>query len=107
MLVTMNGIVAEAGGRQCVLPHPSLSVSRKLTEGSAEHMAFIEDASKPGMELTLRGSVNPSNPYVPAVQPGSKLDWDPQTDPFWSATFQVRDDAAGKRCPSARPSPAN
>jgi putative heme-binding domain-containing protein len=105
--VTMNGILAELRGdatkgaspRQCVLPHPSLAVSRTFTEGSAEHATFIQAASAPGAELVLRGAVNPSNPFVPAVQPGSKLDWDPQTDPFWSAAFNVRDDVAGKDVP--------
>jgi putative heme-binding domain-containing protein len=94
--VTLNGILAESHGQQCVLPHPSLAVSKAFTEGSAEHEEFIRPATAPGAELTLRGFVNPANPYVPAVQPGSKLDWDPQTDPFWSAAFQVHDDLAGK-----------
>jgi putative heme-binding domain-containing protein len=98
--VTMNGIAAEVrGGPATILPHTSLAVSRHFTEGSAEHSAFFAAALIPGSEVIVRGSVDPSNPYVPAVQPGSRLDWDPQSDPFTAAVFKVRDELGSKNVP--------
>ncbi|HET6406411.1 MAG TPA: hypothetical protein VFG14_00910, partial [Chthoniobacteraceae bacterium] len=93
--VTLNGVVAEfqeADGskRRSVLPHPSLTVTAALTSGSAEHEQFLAAAKNSGSTLTLRAAVDPSNPFVPATQPGSKLDWDQASDPFATALFKVR-----------------
>ncbi|MDQ3621771.1 MAG: ThuA domain-containing protein [Verrucomicrobiota bacterium] len=95
LAVTLNGLQAElADGKQrVVLPHPSPVISRELTRGSAEHATFLDAAAAPAAALILRGSLDASNPFVPAVQPGSKLDWDMTTDAFSSAVFAVsRDD---------------
>src|SRR5439155_449329 len=101
LLVTLNGLAAsvttsDGQERRSVLPHSSLAVSGALTAGSAEHEAFLNSAAARNATLTLRGSVDASNPFVPAVQPGSKLDWDMAADPFASAIFGVRSDYSGE-----------
>jgi putative heme-binding domain-containing protein len=101
LLVTMNGIAASVAGPdgqelRSVLPHPSLEASAIFTAGSAEHEAFLKLTRAQDATLTLRGSVDVSNPFVPAVQPGSKLDWDMAADPFASALFAVHTDYAGE-----------
>lgn len=93
--LTLNGIVAEArkadgSETKTVLPHPSIAVAKALTEKSAEHEAFVAAATANGSTVTLRGSVDASNPFVSATQPGSKLDWDQSADPFCSAMYKVR-----------------
>lgn len=93
--LTLNGISAEvrkADGTELrsVLPHPSLAVSKALTAGSAEHETFLNAATAKGSSITFRGMVDPANPFVPATQPGSKLDWDQSGDPFSTALFKVR-----------------
>jgi putative heme-binding domain-containing protein len=94
LAVNLNGIHAELsdGSQRIVLPHPSLSVSRELTHGSADHESFLAAAARPGASITLRGLVDASNPFVPAVQPGSKLDWDASKDSFASTSFTVKRD---------------
>ncbi|MCI0739943.1 MAG: ThuA domain-containing protein [Gemmataceae bacterium] len=97
LAVTLNGVSAsvitpDKNERRSVLPHASLAACAILTAGSAEHQAFIKAAAIKGAILTLRGSIDVSNPFVPAVQPGSKLDWDMATDPFASSRFNVRSD---------------
>jgi len=57
------------------LPHMDLDVARRFTEGSAEHQAFWLDLQKPGL-LVLRGQLNLWEMLQPAVQPGSKLDYE-------------------------------
>jgi putative heme-binding domain-containing protein len=97
VLVTLNGTVANvtaSDGKELrsVLPHPSLAASKRLTIGSAEHQALLEAAAAKEATLTLRGSVDVSNPFMPAVQSGSKLDWDLAADAFASSVFSVRCD---------------
>jgi putative heme-binding domain-containing protein len=99
LLVTLNGITAVAATRdgkelRSVLPHPSLAASALLTAGSAEHETLLKALGAKDARVTLRGSLDVSNPFVPAVQPGSKLDWDTTKDPFASAVFSVRSDYA-------------
>lgn len=99
--VNLGGLAAQVSrpdGKklQVVLPHPSLEASAIFTDGSAEHEAFLELARETGAAVTLRGSVDVSNPFVPAVQAGSKLDWDVSADSFASATFAVHSDYAGE-----------
>lgn len=98
--LTLEGIAAAvtAGGKEyhTVLPHGSLKASAELSRGSAEHEAFLQAAAQPDAKLTMRARVNVSNPYVPAVQPGSSLDWDMSKDPFASKKFNVRTDYAGQ-----------
>ena len=94
--VSLNGLVATVAKAnqvlRTVLPHSSIAASRKLTAGSKEHEDFFRAASSPGAVFTIRGLANVSNPFVPAVQPGAKLDWDMAADPFASAVFAVQSD---------------
>jgi putative heme-binding domain-containing protein len=97
VLVTLNGVVAsliQADGKEarCVLPHPSLAATAVLAAGSSEHESFLQRATDTNCTFSLRGSVDATNPFVPAVQPGSKLDWDPTADPVSSSRFVVRSD---------------
>ncbi len=57
------------------LPHVDLAVSEKFTTGSAEHDRLWADLKKRGT-LTLRGQLNLWEMLQPAVQPGSKLDYE-------------------------------
>lgn len=93
--LTLNGVTANlkpahGEGITCVLPHPSMSVSKTLCRGSADHETFFEKASSEPTSLSLKALVDSSNPYVPAVQPGAKLDWDASADPFVTVPFTVR-----------------
>lgn len=90
--VTLNGVLANAGDRRCVLPHPSLAASKVLAQGSAEHEAFLNES-----KFTLRASIDTSDPFVPAVQPGSKLDWEPAPNPFDVRTDYKDSRVSGKR----------
>ena len=75
--LTLNGVLATAGERRSVLPHPSVEVSKTFTAGSAEHESFLKES-----RFTMRTLVDRSDPFVPAVQPGSKLDWDQKVESF-------------------------
>ncbi len=57
------------------LPHLDLQVSRALTEGSATHDALWNAMTLPG-ELVLRARLDLTDMLRPAVQPGSKLDYE-------------------------------
>jgi putative heme-binding domain-containing protein len=96
--VSLNGLQIEARGSgkdlKGMLPHPSPAVARVLTQGSAEHAALLDFAAARETTVTMRASVDPFSPFVPTVQPGSKLDWDPKSDPEYSALFQVSGDYA-------------
>ncbi|HEY1186488.1 MAG TPA: ThuA domain-containing protein, partial [Gemmata sp.] len=63
------------GSASVWLPSPDLAVSRRLTEGSATHEAFWKSLGQPG-ELRLRAQFDLFNALRPAVQPGSKLDFE-------------------------------
>jgi putative heme-binding domain-containing protein len=101
LALTLNGVAASITSkdstRKIVLPHPSLSASAELTRGSAEHERFFRDALDPGATLAISGKIATKNPFVPAVQPGSKLDWNPATNPFASKRFFVKCDYASER----------
>lgn len=93
--LTMNGALANvktAAGEvtTCVLPHPAPWVARELCDGSTDHEAFFQKASQSGAALSLEALADSSNPFVPAVQPGSKLDWDVSEEPFMKAEFAVK-----------------
>jgi putative heme-binding domain-containing protein len=62
------------------LPHLDLQVSRELTRGSAHHDALWKAMEKPGV-LTLKAQLNLTDMLRPAVQPGSRIDyeWPPET----------------------------
>ena len=57
------------------LPHFDLDVSRQFTKGSAPHDALWAAVAGPG-ELTLRGKLDLVDMLRPAVQPGSKIDYE-------------------------------
>lgn len=82
--LTLNGALAVAGDRRCVLPHPSIAASKTFTSGSAEHESFLKEP-----RFTVRTLIDRSDPFAPAVQPGSKLDWERVVE-----QFDVRGDAA-------------
>jgi len=56
------------------LPHLDLDVSRKMTAGSTAHDALWATMGRPG-QLTLRCQLNLADMLRPAVQPGSKIDY--------------------------------
>ena len=97
--LTLNALQATVESRgqssRVVLPHPSPVVSRAFTSGSADHEAFfqqLEQAPADARTLTLRGGVNLANIFVPAIQPGSMLDWDIASDAFANRRMTVRQD---------------
>lgn len=57
------------------LPHFDLEVSRRLTHGSGPHDALWAAMQKPG-ELLLRGQLELTDMLRPAVQHGSKIDYE-------------------------------
>ncbi len=57
------------------LPHFDLDVSRQFTRGSAPHDALWAAMASPGV-LTLRGKLDLTDMLRPAVQPGSKIDYE-------------------------------
>lgn len=83
LLATLNGCVAGNSTHSCVMPHPSLAASAILTEGSSEHRAILDIAGQDG-NSQASGRINLSNPFVPATQSGSTIDWDQSTDAFAS-----------------------
>ena len=81
LLTDLNGLEAdwESNDRSLSwhgwLPHPNLQVSRRLTAGSAEHARLWDCLQKPGV-LRLRGQLDLWQMLQPAIQPGSKLDYE-------------------------------
>jgi putative heme-binding domain-containing protein len=57
------------------LPHLDLSAARMLTLPSANHETFRQRTQQPG-ELTLRTTLDLRDMLRPAVQPGSKIDYE-------------------------------
>ncbi|HAV62169.1 MAG TPA: hypothetical protein DCY13_07365 [Verrucomicrobiales bacterium] len=68
-------LVSDAGERRIWLPHFDLAVARELTAGSAEHEAFWQSIPSAG-SLTLRAQLDLWQMLRPAVQPGSKIDYE-------------------------------
>ncbi|MEX2186919.1 MAG: ThuA domain-containing protein [Pirellulales bacterium] len=58
-----------------VLPHFDLGVAREFTAGSADHDAFWAALKQPG-KLTLNGRLNLMEFVRPAVQSGSRIDYE-------------------------------
>ncbi|HEU0009698.1 MAG TPA: hypothetical protein VFT34_07780, partial [Verrucomicrobiae bacterium] len=61
--------------RSVWLPHADIAVARELTAGSSEHEAFFKLLALPG-SLTLKGQIDVWEMLQPAIQPGSKLDYE-------------------------------
>lgn len=57
------------------LPHADLVVARELTRQSPEHERFFALIGKTG-SLTMRGQLDLSQMLQPAIQPGTKIDWE-------------------------------
>lgn len=79
------------------LPHVDLAVARELLNGSAEHAELATLMEQPG-RLVLQAQFELSDMLQPAVQPGSKLDYElpPETVTLrfeCSAPFVVRTEA--------------
>ena len=102
--VSLHGLVAEWPGDHdanttMVIPHPGPSVARRLTKGSAEHERFFDSLQAGAAEnraLRLSGRIDVSNLFIPATQPGAKLDWDTPQDSFFNRTMTVRQDFTDK-----------
>lgn len=58
------------------LPHVDLEVARQLTRGSAAHDELWDMLAGPGT-LTLKTQLNLKDMLRPAVQPGSRIDYEP------------------------------
>lgn len=84
--ITLNGVEAKTASARTILPHPNLDVARALTAGSAEHEAFFKTDLN---TIEMRGSVDDSNIFVPATQPGATLDWDIGHDEFANRHMKV------------------
>jgi putative heme-binding domain-containing protein len=82
------------------LPHPDLTVARALVSASAEHGRLWELIRKPGT-LTLRGQLNLWQMLRPAIQPGSKVDYQ-LPDESVAVTFN-----ATSRLAARKPEPAS
>ncbi len=71
------------------LPHPDFAVSRKLTEaGGGAQSGFFDRLQGEG-SVTLRGQLDLGRMLYPAIQEGSKLDWEyppEQVNVVFSAT---------------------
>lgn len=76
---SLNGVEAAwtAGGehRTLWLPHVDLDVVRALTAGCASHDAFWGALAQPG-SISLRCQMDLARMLRPAVQPGSKVDYE-------------------------------
>lgn len=96
LALTLNGVQAEVAGARVVLPHPSLTASRAFTAGSMDHENFFRQLGGGAVGgaggLQLRGQIDVANIFVPAIQPGSSLDWDLNADAFVRRTMSVRQD---------------
>jgi len=72
------------------LPHPDLAAAREFTRGSAPHDILWEKIATPG-KLTLRGQLDLNRMLIPATQPLSQLDYEPEPE---TVTVSFKSDAA-------------
>lgn len=86
--ITLNGAIAADESNRVVIPHPSISVSKALTIGSAEHEKFFAKAGPVKTETII----DTSNIFIPATQPGATLDWDISKDEFANRKMTVAPD---------------
>ena len=80
LLADLTGLEAEwqpANGAavKAWLPHPDFAVSREFTAAGGAQREFWESVAKDG-SVTLRGQLDLGQMFQPAIQPGSKLDWE-------------------------------
>jgi putative heme-binding domain-containing protein len=72
------------------LPHPDFIAAREFTRGSVMHDELWKDVATPG-KLTLRGQLDLWQMLIPATQPLSKLDYEPDPE---TVTVTFKSDAA-------------
>jgi putative heme-binding domain-containing protein len=106
LALSLHGVEAAVGEGanelQIVLPHPNFTASARLAEGSADHQKFFAAASASNATISMAALFKDSNPFTPAVQPGSQLDWDMAADPFASRKFKLADPAGHPLTAKAR-----
>jgi len=61
------------------LPHPDVTVARSLIGVSVDPLGVGEKLRQPGT-LTIAAQIDLRGLFVPSVQPGSRLDYDPRDD---------------------------
>ncbi len=83
------------------LPSPDLSLARQWTAGSADHDALWAAMKEPG-ELALKAKLNLTDMLRPAVQPGSRIDYELPAERVWlhyvspeNVDFRKPDEPAG------------
>lgn len=98
--LNLHGIEAaaetHAGRWKIMLPHPSLTVAKMFTNGSADHGKFFAQAPS---AMDLQGRVDAGNIFQPATQPIATLDWDAAADAFANRRMVLRDLPAGRDVP--------
>ncbi len=90
--VAVDWSAAAASGAQWSgwLPHPDFAAAREFTRSSATHDAFWKIIASPGM-IDLRGQLDLWQMLIPATQPLSKLDYEPELE---TVTVVFKSDAA-------------
>ena len=71
------------------LPHVDKTVSQALTRGSYEHEELFRKANGNPFQAQLNYAAGGVNLFEPVVQPGSKLDYEPEIDLSVSTEFRV------------------
>lgn len=71
VLSDLNGVETTVDGKRHWLPHLDLNVARELTKASASHRQLFNE----GKTLTLKTQLDLHLMLRPAIQPGSKLDY--------------------------------
>lgn len=74
VLSDLNGVEAHMGGKRSWLPHADLAVARELTRASKSHREFFQAARN--QPITLKTQLDLQLMLRPAIQPGSKLDYE-------------------------------
>ncbi|MDB6172764.1 MAG: hypothetical protein JWL59_2075 [Chthoniobacteraceae bacterium] len=87
----LSGVLAEWRGAGDTrwggwLPHPDFMAAREFTRGSAGHDLLWRNLAMDGL-LTLRGQLDLWQMLIPATQPLSRLDYEPEPETV-TVTFQ-------------------
>ncbi len=91
----LSGVMAEWKSRDTLtwkgwLPHPDFTVAREFTRESSSHDALWKVSAEPGT-LVLRGQLDLYRMLIPATQPLSRLDYEPEPE---TVTVVFKSDAA-------------
>ncbi len=90
------------------LPHLDLQVARAMTAGSAPHDALWAAMARPG-ELRLRAKLDLTDMLRPAVQPGSRIDyeWPPEVVTMkFTSSARLRLSGSSGNTLTVRPEPS-